>query len=133
MNKRFFSIFGVMLLLIAFFMLAFPINTYATMPDADTIYNQGKDFTDKGQAGAKITSDQIAAIMKPLASLLLGIGTVVLVAITAVMGVKYMAAAPDVRAKLKTQLIGIAVSAVVLFGAYGIWSIAYNVMTDIVG
>ena len=69
--------------------------------------------------------------MRPLASLLLGIGTVVLVIVTAIMGVKYMSATPEMRGKLKTQLIGVAVSAIVLFGAYGIWSIAYTIMNDL--
>ncbi len=39
--------------------------------------------------------------MRPLASLLLGIGTVVLVIVTAIMGVKYMSATPEMRGKLK--------------------------------
>ena len=47
------------------------------------------------------------------------------------MGVKYMSATPETRGKLKTQLIGIAISAVVLFGAYGIWSIAYTVLSNL--
>ena len=101
------------------------------MPDAEGLHQQGTHFIEQGQANAKINVNKIAEIMKPLASLLLGIGTVVLVVVTAIMGVKYMAATPEARGKLKSQLIGIAVSAVVLFGAYGIWSLAYTIMSDL--
>jgi len=47
------------------------------------------------------------------------------------MGVKYMAASPEERGKLKGQLVGIAVSAFVLFGAYGIWRMAYLIMSEL--
>lgn len=130
MNKKIFNILSIILLIIAILFVLSP-NIYASMPNADELQSQASDFIDKGQQNAKIDVNKISEIMKPLASLLLGIGTVVLVVVTALMGVKYMAANPETRAKLKTQLIGVAISAVVLFGAYGIWSIAYTIMNEL--
>ena len=51
------------------------------------------------------------------------IGVGVMVAVTTYMGIKYLTAGPEAQAKLKVQLIGVVVSGVVIFGAYGIWSI----------
>ena len=132
MKKKILNVLKIILILTVILFILSP-DLYATtsMPNADELYSQANDFINKGQSSSKIDVNTIAEIMKPLASILLGIGTVVLVVVTAVMGVKYIAATPDTRAKLKTQLIGIAVSAIVLFGAYGIWSLAYTIMTDL--
>lgn len=130
MNKKFFNILSIIGLIIVILFILSP-NIYASMPNAGNIHGMATNFVEQGEQNSKIDVNKISEIMKPLASLLLGVGTVVLVVVTAVMGVKYMAASPEERGKLKTQLIGIAVSAIVLFGAYGIWSVAYTIMNDL--
>lgn len=133
MNKKVKNILKIVLVVITILFILSP-NIYVSatsMPSGDELHQQANDFINKGQSSSKIDVNKIAEIMKPLASLLLGIGTVVLVIVTAVMGVKYMSATPETRGKLKAQLIGIAVSAIVLFGAYGIWSLAYTIMSDL--
>lgn len=42
-----------------------------------------------------------------------------------------MTASPEEAAKIKTQLIGLVVAAIVIVGAYGIWSFAYNFLSGI--
>ena len=130
MNKKVLNVVSIVVLILGFLFVMSP-DIYAGMPNMDEIHNQANQFTDTGKNNAAIKVKDIADIIKPLASILLGIGSVVLVVVTAVMGVKYMAATPDGRAKLKTQLIGIAISAIVLYGAYGIWKIAYTIMTEL--
>lgn len=103
----------------------------ARFPTAEEIQQQANNFLQQGSGNPGINAGKIGDILRPLAGFLLGIGTVVLVVVTAVMGIKYMAATPEGRGKLKTQLIGIAVSAIVLYGAYGIWSLVYTIMTDL--
>ena len=66
-----------------------------------------------------------------MARILLSIGIIVLVGVTMVMGIKYMFASPEEAAKLKQQLIGLVVSALVIFGAVGIWSLAYQVLSSV--
>ena len=50
-----------------------------------------------------------------------------MVAVTAYMGIKYLTAGPEAQAKLKTQLVGVVVSGMVIFGAYFIWSIVLKI------
>ena len=92
--------------------------TYSEMMD------QAKDFISQGEQEAQDVSDNISDItaeFKPLGQLLTTIGAGVLVAVTTYMGIKYITAGPETQAKLKQQLIGVIVSAIVIFGAYGIW------------
>ena len=46
------------------------------------------------------------------------------------MGIKYFISSPEEQAKLKGQLIGVVVSAVVIFGAVSIWELAINIFKD---
>ncbi len=62
-----------------------------------------------------------------LGQILTMIGVGVMIAVTTYMGIKYLTAGPEAQAKLKVQLIGLVVSGVVIFGAYGIWSIVLDV------
>ena len=54
--------------------------------------------------------------------------TVVVVA--TIMGIKYMVANPEEKAKLKTQLIGLVVATIVIFAAQFIWSTIYKFFVD---
>ena len=53
-----------------------------------------------------------------------------MVAVTTYMGIKYLTAGPEAQAKLKTQLIGVVVSGIVIFGAYGIWSMVIKIASQ---
>lgn len=84
----------------------------------------------KNGGNAAVDGNQMKNIIVPIANILTAIGVFVLVAVTIVMGVKYMFATPDEAAKLKQQLIGLVVSAVVVLGATAIWKIVYNVLSS---
>lgn len=62
-----------------------------------------------------------------LGQILTTIGAGVMVAVITYMGIKYLTSGPEAQAKLKTQLIGVVVSGVVIFGAYTIWSIVVKI------
>ena len=47
-----------------------------------------------------------------------------------VVGIKYMMANPEGKAKLKGQLIGLAVATIVIYGAQFIWSTVISVFPD---
>lgn len=104
-----------------------------TFPSFSEIMQDGKDFLSKGgQQGKNYIGDSdMQSIFLPMARILLSIGIIVLVAATMIMGVKYMFASPEEAAKLKQQLIGLVVSGVVIFGAVGIWTLAYQVFSSV--
>lgn len=87
------------------------------------------DWKSRGQQdNAGVNAGDLKQIVIPVINILTVIGVFVLVAVTIIMGIKYMFATPEVAAKLKQQLIGLVVSAVVVLGATAIWKIVYNVL-----
>ena len=90
------------------------------------ILAQGKDFINQGSQSVKIDEGSLANTFIPIARILVAIGTVVLVVVTAIMGIQYMVASPDEKAKLKVKLVGLVVSTIVIFGAQTIWSTLYK-------
>lgn len=100
--------------------------------DGDTLLGnmtgQADNFINKGsQAANNINYTKISDEFKGLGQILTMIGAGVLVAVTTYMGIKYLTAGPEAQAKLKVQLIGVVVSAIVIFGAYSIWKIVITV------
>jgi len=83
--------------------------------------------TGKNGNSANISGNDMGSIIIPVANILTAIGVVVLVAVTIVMGIKYMFATPEEAAKLKQQLIGLVVAGVVILGATAIWKIVYKI------
>ncbi len=82
----------------------------------------------ESQGSSQINGNEIGNILKPIVNILTAIGVIVLVAVTIIMGIKYMFATPEEAAKLKQQLIGLVVAAVVVLGATAIWKIIYNIL-----
>ena len=104
---------------------AVQVKSFDEMKDALT------DWKSRGQQdNAGVNAGDLKQIVIPVINILTVIGVFVLVAVTIIMGIKYMFATPDVAAKLKQQLIGLVVSAVVVLGAMAIWKIVYNVLTS---
>ena len=89
------------------------------------------DWKAKGQQDQSgVNASDLKSIVIPVINILTVIGVFVLVAVTIIMGIKYMFATPEVAAKLKQQLIGLVVSAVVVLGATAIWKIVYNALNS---
>ena len=104
---------------------AVQVKSFDEMKDALT------DWKSRGQQdNAGVNAGDLKQIVIPVINILTVIGVFVLVAVTIIMGIKYMFATTDVAAKLKQQLIGLVVSAVVVLGATAIWKIVYNVLTS---
>lgn len=117
-------------LILLIFMLLIPVKSEA-FPTFDEMKSQADSWLSKGQSGSKVKEDDIANIMLPIGQFLVGIGAVVLIVVTIIMGIKYMTADPNSKGKLKQQFLGLVVSTVVIFGAYGIWVMVYNFMDKI--
>lgn len=95
----------------------------------EDIFAGAEDFLSKGaeQAGSTGQTEaagavnQVGAIMVSIAGYILVIGVIVV-------GIKYMVANPEGKAKLKGQLIGLAVATIVIYGAQFIWSTIITAM-----
>lgn len=129
-NKKVKKLINLILICLCVLMI---FSTKSQANNANSWIIQGKNFIKTG-AGEKpvIDNSKVAEAIIPVAQALVAIATVVLVVVTVVMGIKYMICeSAEKKAKLKTQLIGLVVSTIVVFGAQVIWSVLYNFMKNI--
>lgn len=117
-------------LIIILIILIMPV--YVSADDFDSMQSQIDRWENYGKNNPMIDEQDIADILKPIAQILLSIATGVVVITASIMGIKYMTASPEGQAKLKTQLIGLVIAIIVIYGAYGIWAIAYRFMEDLI-
>lgn len=105
---------------------------YASAETPDSLLSKGDDFISQGQAEAdKIMPDsKLNEIISPIANVFVSIATLIIVCTTIIMGIKYVTSGPEQQANLKKQLVGLAVSTVVIYGSYGIWLLAYQIMSS---
>lgn len=87
------------------------------------------EFKKAGQGKSDFEVGNVTKNFVSLAQILTMIGAGVMVGITTYMGIKYLTAGPEAQAKLKTQLIGVLVSGMVIFGAYFIWKTVVNIVS----
>lgn len=78
-----------------------------------------------------VSEEQITEIAVRIGQILITAATIIFPIIFLILGIKYFMAGPDEKGKLKTQLIGIITAAVITFGAYTIWKIAYAIINNI--
>lgn len=89
-------------------------------------FGDADEFIKKGGEKAALNNgalDSIGAEFSDIGNVLKYIGAAIIVGATAYMGILYMISPPEKQAKLKQQLIGLVVSAGVIFGGYYIWKI----------
>lgn len=127
MDRSLKIISSIMLALLIIFSIL-PVKS-ESFTDFDTMKSQGDAFLDKGRSGNIVDSNKIAEKVAPIGKFLVGVGAFVVVIVTIIMGVKYMSAPdPNTQAQIKKQMLGLVISAVVIFGAYSIWTFVYNFM-----
>ena len=99
----------------------------------DDIINAGKTWLNHGKDPnvSGFTENYFVSQFIEIGRILVYIGIVTLLIVTAVMAIKWITATPDKQAKLKQQLIGLVVSMVVIFGAVGIWNVVKGIMQQV--
>ena len=104
-----------------------------SFPSIGDLFRKAKGFIDEGSKTNTFTDEGMAGIVTQIAGFLMGIAFFVLAIVSLIMAIKYMISNPDDKAKLKQQLIGLAISAAVIFGAYTIWQVTVNIMNNVTG
>ena len=102
----------------------------STVSAIDLAGMSDKINTFKTNGTTTIDTKEITTEFAGLARILTTIGAGVLIIVITYMGIKYFISSPEEQAKLKGQLIGVVVSAVVIFGAVSIWELAINIFKD---
>lgn len=130
MSKKYGRIARISLIMVILFVVISAFNSVSATSLLQNMQDQADTFLSNGAAQSNVNYTAIAKEFVGLGQILTMIGAGVMVAVTTYMGIKYLTAGPEAQAKLKTQLIGVVVSGVVIFGAYAIWSIVINIASQ---
>ncbi len=96
------------------------------------IITDAQNFVDSGNSVEEtINTAALKDTSNFLYRLLLAIGVVVAAIVGIVLGIQFMVSSAEDKAKVKEAFIAYVISCVVLFGAYGIWSIVISMAQDI--
>ena len=130
-SKKYVKIICILVMMLCVMILVYPTKAAATSGGSllQDMEKQTKQFinTGSGQVSKNIDYNNVVKDFVGLGQILTFLGGGIVVAVVIYMGIKYLTAGPEAQAKLKTQLIGVVVSAMVIFGAYFIWSTVVNV------
>lgn len=97
----------------------------------DEIISSADKFLEYGDANSVLNTTSIKPITDNLYNILFSIGMVIAVIVGLVLGIQFMLAASEEKAKIKETLIPYIVGCVIVFGAFGIWKIVLIVLQTI--
>lgn len=105
------------------------LSNISILPAYAIDFTKAENFIENGKKNQGITDlNEIGNNFSEIGKILVFIGAGVLVGGLGYIGIMYMVSSPEKRAKLKQQLIGLLVAAIVIFGAYSIWSILITIL-----
>ena len=112
---------------IVLIVISLGIGLNQTKTYVDDVMSGAKGFLDKGQ-DVVIEGTKLQATSNFIYNLLLAIAIVVAVIVGMILGIQFMMAGIDEKAKLKETLIPYVAGCVVVFGAFGIWKLAVTIL-----
>lgn len=107
------------------------IGTVNAATSVDDTMNAAESFIRSGEQSTNINETELQDTADFLYNLLLGIGIIVAVIVGMVIGIKFMTGGIEEKAEYKQLLLPYLVSCAVVFGAFGIWKIAVNVLSEL--
>lgn len=107
------------------------IGTVNAATSVDDTMNAAESFIRSGEQSTNINETELQDTADFLYNLLLGIGIIVAVIVGMVIGIKFMTGSIEEKAEYKQLLLPYLVSCAVVFGAFGIWKIAVNVLSEL--
>ncbi len=126
MNKK------IVVIFIIFILLIFAINvtnTYAG--DLGDVISGGKGFVDSSKGDIEIDSSKLSQTSKSVYNILLMISFIVVAVVGIILGMKFMMAGVDEKAKAKESLVIFFIGCIVVYGAFGIWKVLVTALSSL--
>ncbi len=96
------------------------------------IYYQATNFLTNGKYSSDyLAGNGLGGSISGIFTVLLGIGTVLTVVVGGILGIQFMMASAEDKAKIKESLIPYILGCIIIFGAIVIWRIVVEVLQDI--
>ncbi len=133
------KILGIILVIVTMSFMFMPEvnaeNKEAKEIGINDIVDAGKNWIKEGEnsTDSQMEVEKLAENFIGVGQVLVAIGIVTLLIVSLITAIKWITATPDKQAKLKQQLIGLVISAVVIFGAIGIWNLVRGILQNVEG
>lgn len=93
--------------------------------------DDAKNFIKAGGGIATVDDDKLKDASDSIYNMLSSIGMIISVIVGIILGITFMMASADDKAKVKEALVPYIIGCVVVFGAFGIWKIVINTFSGI--
>lgn len=117
------------IILISFFAINILNTNIVKAASLSEMMSSADEFLDRGTE--KLDETALQNVSNIFYKVLLSIAIVVAIIVAMIIGIQLMLASADEKAKVKEALLPFAVSCIVVFGAFGIWSTFVEVGNDI--
>lgn len=128
--KKMVNILIIFMLLLSF---NFIVNKCYAADDFSQAMKDAKNFVDGGESKVSQTIDEteLNRASSTIYNILFAIGFAIAIIIGVVLGIEFITAGVEEQAQIKQSLIPYFVGCIVVFGSFGIWKIAINLMKNI--
>lgn len=121
----------IVIIIFIFVLMSFKTVSFAAGNSSEStvgdIFSDADGFLSKGEKTSNVINEgQLKDTSDFLVKLLTAIGMVVMSAVGIIIGIQFMVASAEDKAKVKEALIPYIIGCAVIFGAYTIWKIAVN-------
>lgn len=106
------------------------------LEEGENSANKGQVTTQPNEQGNSIIiatpqNSQIKKIIDDIYSILFPLGVAITVIVGGILGIKFMIASAEDKAKVKESLVPYVVGCIVIYGAFGIWKLAITIFSAI--
>lgn len=96
------------------------------------VFSDADAFLKKGNSqDNKIDESELRTKLSRIFNVILAIGTIIAVLVGGILGIKFMMASAEDKAKIQEAMIPYVIGCIVIFGAFGIWSIVVKLLNNI--
>lgn len=122
-------IISIILIIISFASIGVSYNkTYGADTVDDTIRG-AREFLNAGSDN-QVNDSELQKVSKLIFNILVAIAIILAIIIGIFLGIQFMTSSVEEKAKIKEMLVAYVAGCVVVFGAFGIWRLAINVLSE---
>ena len=121
MKNRVTLLLKIFSIIFIFQLIFLPIKSQAESSSLDDVFTKADESLQSAES--MIDENQLKDASNTLYNTLLAVGTVLTVIIGGIIGIQFLLASAEDKAKIKEALIPYVIGAVVIFGAFGIWKL----------
>ena len=131
------TISKILLILLLIQIIFVIVNTSEAASIWSNMYDGADGFIEAGKEGAQnnqvimgnISAGKIKNIINDIYNIIFPLAVVITVIVGGILGIKFMLASADDKAKIKESLVPYIIGCAVIYGAFGIWKVAITIFS----